>query len=109
MILSLFGGCARNPVTGRPEAVFTSEKGEIKQGKAAAKEVEKKIGFLDDPELQDYVNRLGQRLAAQSPRTHLDHEFRIVPMAEPNAFALPGGHIYISRGLLADVNSEDEL
>ena len=109
MILGLFGGCARNPVTGRPEAVFTSEKGEIKQGQAAAKEVENKIGFLEDPELQSYVNSLGQRLAAQSPRTHLDHEFRIVPMAEPNAFALPGGHIYISRGLLADVNSEDEL
>ena len=107
--LTLCGACARNPVTGRPEAVFTTEKGEIKQGQKAAREVERQMGTLDDPALQAYVNQLGQRLAAQSPRTQLDHEFLIVPMAEPNAFALPGGHVYVSRGLLAYVNSEDEL
>ncbi|MDG2049240.1 MAG: M48 family metalloprotease [Myxococcota bacterium] len=107
--IGLCGGCARNPVTGRPEAVFTTEKGEIKQGREAAREVKKQMGTLDDPALQAYVNQLGQRLAAQSPRTQLDHDFLIVPMAEPNAFALPGGHIYVSRGLLAYVNSEDEL
>ena len=107
--MSLCGGCARNPVTGRPEAVFTTEKGEIKQGQKAAREVERQMGTLDDPALQAYVNQLGQRLAAQSPRTQLNHEFLIVPMSEPNAFALPGGHVYVSRGLLAYVNSEDEL
>jgi len=55
------------------------------------------------------VNQLGQRLAQHSPRAHLDYRFRVADMPEANAFALPGGHIYISRGLLALVNSEDEL
>jgi len=102
-------GCARNPVTGRPEAVLTTEQGEIEQGNEAAAMVEEQMGFVDDPALQAYVDGLGQRLASQSPRAHLAHTFHVVRMKEPNAFALPGGHIYVSRGLLALVNSEDEL
>jgi predicted Zn-dependent protease len=102
-------GCARNPVTGRPDAVLTTEQGEIEQGREAAKQVEEQLGFVDDPALQAYVDRLGQRLASQSPRSHLEHTFHVVRMKEPNAFALPGGHIYVSRGLMGLVNSESEL
>jgi len=101
--------CARNPVTGRPDAVLTTEEGEIEQGNEAAKAVAEQIGFIDDPELAAYVEALGQRLAGHSPRAALAHTFQVVQMREPNAFALPGGHIYVSRGLLALVNSEDEL
>ncbi len=102
-------GCARNPVSGRPDAVLTTEQGEIDQGNEAAKAVAEQIGFVDDPELAAFVEALGQRLALHSPRAGLAHTFQIVEMREPNAFALPGGHIYISRGLLVLVNSEDEL
>lgn len=102
-------GCARNPVTGRPDAVLTTEQGEIDQGNEAAKAVAEQIGFVDSPELAAYVEALGQRLAGRSPRAGLAHSFQVVQMREPNAFALPGGHIYVSRGLLALVNSEDEL
>jgi predicted Zn-dependent protease len=109
VLLATALACARNPVTGRPEAVLTTEQGEIEQGNEAAKIVEEQIGFVDDPALQAYVDALGQRLASQSPRAHLTHTFHVVQMKEPNAFALPGGHIYVSRGLLELANSEDEL
>jgi predicted Zn-dependent protease len=102
-------GCARNPVTGRPDAVLTTEKGEIKQGNEAAKIVKEQMGFVPNAVLEQYIDTLGQRLALQSPRTNLVHTFHVVEMKEPNAFALPGGHIYVSRGLLALCNSEDEL
>jgi predicted Zn-dependent protease len=103
------GGCSRNPVSGRPQAVVVSEKGEIEQGKKAAKMVEEHLGLVEDPALNAYIDSIGQRLAAYSPRTKIEHEFYVVDMVEPNAFALPGGHIYVSRGLLALVNDESEL
>jgi predicted Zn-dependent protease len=102
-------GCARNPVTGRPEAVLTTEKGEVEQGDRYAKEVAEQMRMVSDPALTAYVSALGQRVAKHSPRPNITHHFYVIDMVEPNAFALPGGHIYISRGLLSLVNSEDEL
>ncbi len=102
-------GCARNPETGRPEAVFTTEKGEIEQGQKAAEQVEQHIGLVEDEALNAYVDEIGQRLAKQAARSELEYHFFIVEMKEPNAFALPGGFIYVSRGLLAYTNTEDEL
>jgi predicted Zn-dependent protease len=88
---------------------LTTEQGEIDQGTEAAKEIAKEIGLIDDPELTEYVVEIGQRLAAQSARSELEWHFNIVEMNDPNAFALPGGFVYVSRGLVALVNSEDEL
>ena len=101
--------CAINPESHRPQAVMTSEKGEIEQGTEAAKEVAEHLGLMDDPPVLEYVREIGDRLATQSARPELEWHFNVVEMNEPNAFALPGGFIYISRGLLAFVNSEDEL
>ena len=67
------------------------------------------MGLLDDRQFLPYLDALGQRLAKESPRQDVTHRFHVVDMAEPNAFALPGGYVYVSRGLLALVNSEDEL
>jgi predicted Zn-dependent protease len=67
------------------------------------------MGLLQDPALTDYVGAVGQRLAKESPRQDVPYRFYVADMLEPNAFALPGGYIYVSRGLLALVNSEDEL
>jgi len=86
-----------------------SEEDEIALGNEAARQVEKYMGLAGSAELNAYVDRIGQRLVEHSSRSHLDHEFHVVDMKEPNAFALPGGHIYVSRGLLALMNSEDEL
>ena len=86
-----------------------SEEEEIAQGAEAAEQVEEYIGFSGDERLNAYVAEIGQRLIQHSGRSHLSYEFHVVDMEEPNAFALPGGYIYISRGLLALMNSEDEL
>jgi len=109
LLASVVAGCAINPVTGRPELTTMSSGREAALGREAAQQVEAEMGFVDDAALQAYVERLGQRLAAHSPRQDTRYEFHVVEMAEPNAFALPGGHIYVSRGLLALMNSEDEL
>jgi predicted Zn-dependent protease len=82
---------------------------EVATGREAARQVETEMGVVDDPELEAYVRAIGARLAALSPRQDLSYDFHVVDMPEPNAFALPGGHIYVSRGLLALTNSEDEL
>ena len=100
--------CAADPGARRTRRVM-SEEDEIKLGAEAAQQVEQYMGFSGSAELNAYVDRIGQRLVKHSSRSHLVHEFHVVDMKEPNAFALPGGHIYVSRGLLAIMNSEDEL
>lgn len=89
-------------------APLTTER-EVAVGKTAAQQVEVEMGIVRDPERVAYVRALGGRLAELSPRKDLSYDFNIVDMAEANAFALPGGHIYVSRGLLALSNSEQEL
>ena len=82
---------------------------EAELGAQAAKEVEEKIGLVDDPQLAAYVDAIGQRLARRSPRRDVGYRFAVADMQEPNAFALPGGWIYVSRGLLVITGSEAEL
>ncbi len=101
--------CARNPVTGRNEISLVSEGQEIQMGQQAAQEVAQSIGFVEDPGLQAYVADIGKRMAAKSERPNLPWEFHVVNDAAVNAFALPGGFIYVTRGLLAHMNSEAEL
>ncbi len=101
--------CARNPVTGKNEISLVSEGQEIQMGQQAAQEVAQTIGFVDNPGLQSYVADIGKRMAAKSERPQLPWEFHVVNDAAVNAFALPGGFIYVTRGLLAHMNSEAEL
>ena len=101
--------CARNPVTGKNELSLISESQEIQMGKQAAEQVAQSIGFVDDPELQAYVSNIGMKMAKQSERPDLPWEFHVVNDAAVNAFAIPGGFIYVTRGLLAHMNSEAEL
>jgi len=100
--------CAADPSAKRTRRVM-SEQEELDLGKEAAEQVEQYIGFAGSEELNAYVSRIGQRLVKHSSRSTIVHEFHVVDMKEPNAFALPGGYIYVSRGLLAIMNSEDEL
>jgi predicted Zn-dependent protease len=82
---------------------------EVERGALAAEQVEEQIGLVQAPELQRYVEAVGGRLAEASARSEIRYRFHLLDMPEPNAFALPGGFIYVSRGLLAYLNSEDEL
>jgi len=102
-------GCATNPVTGRTELALISESQEIAMGQQAAEEVEASIGVVDDAELNAYVQRVGETLARASERPHLPWRFRVVDDPTPNAFALPGGFIYVTRGMLSLMENEAEL
>ena len=109
IVIAASVACATNPVTGRRELILMSPEREAALGAQAAEQVARQIGLVEDAELAAYVDALGQRLAAFSPRTEVTHRFAVADMPEPNAFALPGGWIYVSRGLLALANSESEL
>jgi len=102
-------GCATNPASGTHDLVFMSEASEINIGQENDPKVREKFGVYDNAELQAYINRVGQKLAAQSDRPNLVYHFTVLDSTEVNAFALPGGYIYITRGLLAYLNSEAEL
>ncbi|HXZ84518.1 MAG TPA: M48 family metalloprotease, partial [Myxococcota bacterium] len=82
---------------------------EQKQGDEAAKQVEQEMGLVREPALLGYVRAVGEKLAAVSERPEGPWQFAVVDKPEPNAFALPGGHVYVTRGLLSLANSEDEL
>jgi predicted Zn-dependent protease len=108
-LLLAIASCARNPVSGKNELALVSEGQEIQMGQQAAQEVAQTIGFVEDPELQSYVANIGKGMAAKSERPDLPWEFHVVNDASVNAFALPGGFIYVTRGLLGHMNSEAEL
>ena len=101
--------CAQNPVTGDKDFVLVSEQQEIQMGAQAHQDVLKEYAALDHPALQAYVNEVGQRLAKQSHRSGLKWHFTVVDSPDVNAFALPGGYVYITRGIMAYLNSEAEL
>jgi predicted Zn-dependent protease len=107
--LLLVAGCATNPVTGRTQLSLVSEGQEIAMGQEAAKSVQQSIGLVENAGLQSYVSQLGTMLAQRSQRANLPWQFGVVEDPTPNAFALPGGPVYVTRGLLGVMNSEAEL
>ena len=109
LLALLTHGCVVNPATGERELILMSPQREAELGREAAGQVAKQIGLVEDPALVAYVRAIGARLARLSPRTDVPYRFYIADMPEVNAFALPGGYIYVSRALLALTNSEDEL
>jgi predicted Zn-dependent protease len=105
----LAAGCATNPATGERQLSLIPEAQEVQMGRQAAAEVRETLGFVRDDQLQAYVQEVGRRIAAASERPELPWSFRVVDDPTPNAFALPGGFIYITRGMLNLLTSEAEL
>lgn len=101
--------CATNPVTGKKEFVLMTESQEIGLGQEADGQIIAMYGLYPDQRLQAYVNEIGQLMAARSHRPHLQWHFRVLDSHVVNAFAVPGGYIYVTRGLMAHLNSEAEL
>jgi predicted Zn-dependent protease len=101
--------CALNPATGERQFSLVPRSQEIAMGKQAAQEVAQSIGLYENPRLQKYVADLGQRLAAVSENPDLPWTFQVVDDPAVNAFALPGGPIFVTRGLLAHLNNEAQL
>lgn len=89
--------------------LFAAENSEVKMGREAHEELLKTTHFYDDPELLEYVNSVGQKLAANSDWPDIEYHFFIVDSPGINAFALPGGYIYINRGLMSYLTSEAQL
>ena len=105
----LSASCAINPVSRKSELVFMSESEEIELGRSFHEQFLSQDRVYGDNRLQAYVNSIGQSLATVSHRSSLDYHFTVIDSPEVNAFALPGGYIYIARGMLAYLNSEAEL
>lgn len=105
----LLAGCATNPVNGEQDFVLMSEEQEISLGRQYSAEISKEMPPYEDAALNALVQSVGEKLAAHSHRTDLIYRFTVVDSTQVNAFALPGGYIYITRGLLAYLNSEAEL
>ena len=93
----------------RRRTVIMTTQDNVRVGREGAEQVAAQIGTLDDPELVAYVERIGKKLLRGLPYRDFAYKFAIVDQMEPNAFALPGGYIFVSRGLLALANTEDEL
>ena len=109
LLASSVYGCATNPATGDTDLVFMSEEDELEIGKQHHQQVLREYSVYGDVELQGYVQYVGEKVAANSHRPDLDYTFTVLDSPEVNAFALPGGFIYITRGLMAYLNTEGEL
>jgi predicted Zn-dependent protease len=106
---ALQSGCARNPVTGQLQLALIGEGQEIEIGRQGAQDVVRTIGLVPDSALQQYIHSLGTQLARSSERPNLPWTFGVVDDPTPNAFALPGGFIFFTRGMMNLMNSEAEL
>ncbi len=101
--------CVRNPVTGKKQLVLMSEKQEIQMGKESDPDIMAYFGRYEDPDLQAFITEKGNEMAAVSHRPNLDYEFKIVDSPVINAFAVPGGFVYFTRGIMAHFNNEAEF
>lgn len=101
--------CAVNPATGQANIVTMSQKRELEIGAEEHAKVLQSMQLVEEGKLTAYVNEVGQRLAVVSDRPDLSFTFSVIDSPEINAFALPGGYVYINRGLMAYLNSEAEL
>jgi len=108
LILFSFG-CSRNPVTGKKELSFMSTSQELAMGAQSDPQVVAEFGLYEDAKLQAFIDEKGQKMAKVSHRPDLDYEFKILNSPVVNAFALPGGYIYFTRGILAHFSNEAEF
>ncbi|MBT8233491.1 MAG: M48 family metalloprotease [Saprospiraceae bacterium] len=105
----LLTSCARNPVTGSKEFMLMSEGQEKALGQQSDPAIIQQYGLYDDAEMQAFINEKGKAMGAISHRPDLDYQFRILDSPVVNAFAVPGGYVYFTRGIMAHFNNEAEF
>lgn len=105
----LVGACAYNPATKSMNVVMMSKSQELKIGKEEHEKIMQGTPIYQDEEVVQYVRSIGQKVAKNSDRPNLSYQFNILDDPNINAFALPGGYIYITRGILSYLQSEAEL
>ena len=109
LVSTALSTCATNPVTGKRELSFVSEGQEISMGRDYAGQVSQEMGVYPDSGVQSYVSALGREIAVTTERPKLPWTFTVMDDPAVNAFALPGGFIFVTRGILTHMNSEAEL
>src|SRR5688500_8430854 len=104
------GACTRNPATGRVQFGLIDESEEIALGQENDRQVVSSLGlYVETASAVKIVDEIGHEIAKLSERPDLPWTFRVLDTPMPNAFALPGGYVYVTRGLLAHLGSDDEL
>ncbi len=109
LAVALFDTCATNPVTGKRQISFISEEQEIQMGKEYDPQVVAEFGLYPDEKLQNFISTKGLEMARISERPNLPWTFRVVDSPVINAFAVPGGYVYFTRGILAHFNNEAQF
>jgi len=109
VVIGLLAGCIPNPLTGKRPVSLISESQEVAIGAEGNRQIRLEYGIVEDQNLQRYVQAVGTKLALQSRRPNLDWHFTVIDTPAMNAFALPGGYVYVTRGMLAYLNNEAEL
>ena len=101
--------CATNPVTGKREIMFISDAQELAMGQQADPGIIANFGLYDNAQMQAFINEKGKEMGAISHKPELDYQFRILDSPVVNAFAVPGGYVYFTRGIMAHFNNEAEF
>ncbi|MCM8799055.1 MAG: M48 family metallopeptidase [Candidatus Omnitrophica bacterium] len=112
LFLALFtGACATqfNPYTGKEEIIFMSDEEEVEIGKSISQQVEKRFKISEDFSQQTKINEIGQKIAEACDRKSILYYFKVLDKDEKNAFALPGGYVYVFNGLVEEIENDDEL
>jgi predicted Zn-dependent protease len=108
--VSFCAGCAINPITGQEELMFFPESHDVEIGTKYAPEIEKQLGGrIQNETLQNYIDSVGQKVARVSHKPYFEYHFVALEDDTVNAFALPGGHIFITKGMLQKLDSEAQL
>jgi predicted Zn-dependent protease len=103
-------GCAINPITGEEEIMFFPERDDVAIGQKYAPEIEKELGGkIDNPQLQNYIDFVGQKVARVSHSPDWDYHFVALKDKAVNAVSLPGGYVFITKGMLKKMDSEAQL
>ncbi|MFK8006097.1 MAG: M48 family metalloprotease [Saprospiraceae bacterium] len=109
LAILIISACSKNPITGKKEAFVMSEKREQALGDQSDPSIVASFGLYPDQTLQKFIDSKGQQMARISHRSHLKYEFKILDSPVVNAFALPGGYVYFTRGIMAHFNNEAEF
>ena len=108
-LVLLITSCARNPVTGKREVMLMSQNQELQLGASSDPQIVAQYGLYESAAIQSFIDDKGQEMAAISHRPDLDYSFKVLDSPVVNAFAVPGGYVYFTRGILAHFNNEAEF
>lgn len=105
----LFNSCATNPVTGKKDVILVSEGQELSMGQQADPQITAEFGLYPDEKLQRFINQKGQEMVKVSHRSNITYTFKVLDSPVINAFAVPGGYVYFTRGIMAHFNNEAQF